>query len=59
MSLPRYESYKDSAVEWLDEVPEYWDVKKIKFILKKNGLVRCPFRGDIKKNIFVAKTIQY
>ena len=26
MSFPRYESYKDSGVEWLGEVPEYWEV---------------------------------
>ena len=24
MSFPRYESYKDSGVEWLGEVPEHW-----------------------------------
>ena len=26
MSFPRYESYKESGVEWLGEVPEHWDV---------------------------------
>lgn len=26
MSFPRYESYKDSGVEWLGEVPEHWDI---------------------------------
>ena len=26
MSLPRYESYKDSGVEWLGEVPQHWDI---------------------------------
>lgn len=29
MSFPRYESYKDSGVEWLGEVPEHWDVKRL------------------------------
>jgi type I restriction enzyme S subunit len=24
MQLPRYESYKDSGVEWLGEIPEHW-----------------------------------
>lgn len=24
MSFPRYESYKDSGVEWLGAVPEQW-----------------------------------
>lgn len=27
MSFPRYPEYKDSGVEWLGEVPEYWDIQ--------------------------------
>jgi len=30
MSLPRYESYKDSGVVWLGDVPEHWEVKRLK-----------------------------
>lgn len=30
--MRRYESYKDSGVEWLGEVPHCWDVKKVKNI---------------------------
>jgi type I restriction enzyme S subunit len=30
MSLPRYPKYKDSGVEWLGEVPEHWDIKRLK-----------------------------
>ena len=30
MSYPRYNSYKDSGVEWLGEIPEGWEVKKLK-----------------------------
>ena len=30
MSLPRYPKYKDSGVEWLGEVPEYWHVAPLK-----------------------------
>ena len=30
MSFPRYESYKDSGVEWLGDVPEHWDVRRLK-----------------------------
>ena len=33
MSFPRYESYKESGVEWLGEVPEHWDVRAIKHIV--------------------------
>jgi type I restriction enzyme, S subunit len=32
MSLPRYDSYKDSGVEWIGEIPEGWEVKKLKYV---------------------------
>lgn len=31
MSVPRYQKYKDSGVPWLDDVPEHWDLKRLKF----------------------------
>lgn len=31
-----YPSYKRSGVEWLGEVPEHWDVRKLKFIANLN-----------------------
>jgi type I restriction enzyme S subunit len=30
MSFPRYPDYKDSGVEWLGEVPEYWELLPLK-----------------------------
>lgn len=30
--MKRYERYKDSGVEWLGEVPEHWEVKRLKYI---------------------------
>ncbi len=30
--LSKYPVYKDSAVEWLGEIPEHWEVKKLKFL---------------------------
>jgi len=29
MSFPRYPAYKPSGVEWLGEVPEHWEIKRI------------------------------
>jgi type I restriction enzyme, S subunit len=38
MSLPRYENYKDSGVEWIGEIPDGWDVKKLKYVAEmKSG----------------------
>lgn len=32
MTLEKYTSYKESGLEWLEEIPEHWEVKKLKFI---------------------------
>lgn len=32
--MKKYDSYKDSGIEWLGVIPEHWDVKKLKFISK-------------------------
>ncbi|MFH2023886.1 MAG: restriction endonuclease subunit S, partial [Candidatus Micrarchaeota archaeon] len=31
MKLAQYPKYKDSGVEWLGEIPEGWEVKKLKY----------------------------
>ncbi len=28
--MKKYEKYKDSGIEWIGEIPEHWEVKKIK-----------------------------
>jgi len=28
--MQAYDKYKDSGVEWLGEIPEHWEVKRIK-----------------------------
>jgi type I restriction enzyme S subunit len=37
MSFPRYESYRDSGVEWLGDVPEHWCLRKLKTIASFAG----------------------
>jgi type I restriction enzyme S subunit len=32
MSFPRYPRYKDSGVGWLGEVPEHWEVQRLRFL---------------------------
>lgn len=43
IQLNTYPAYKDSGVEWLGEIPEYWEVKKMKSFLTVHG--RIGFRG--------------
>jgi type I restriction enzyme S subunit len=37
--MQRYEKYKDSGIEWIGEIPEHWDIKKIKH--------RCYVKGRV------------
>lgn len=30
--MKKYDSYKDSGIEWIGEIPEHWTLKKLKFI---------------------------
>ena len=36
MRLPTYPKYKPSGVEWLGEVPEHWEVKRLKYTASIN-----------------------
>jgi type I restriction enzyme S subunit len=46
---------KDSGVEWLGEIPEHWEVKKLKYIKSniKNAFVDGPFGSNLKTEHFV------
>jgi len=35
--LEKYPKYKDSGVEWLGEIPEGWEIKKLKFLIKEHS----------------------
>lgn len=34
--MQRYDSYKDSGVQWLGEIPSHWEVVRNKFLFKEN-----------------------
>lgn len=36
MKFERYEKYKDSGIEWIGEIPEHWEVKRIKDVVHVN-----------------------
>ena len=48
--LEKYLSYKDSGVEWLGEIPDSWEVKKLKFIVKEYGGNGFPVTEQGKNN---------
>jgi type I restriction enzyme S subunit len=35
MKYQVYPAYKESGVEWLGEVPEHWEVKRLKYLVKE------------------------
>jgi len=35
MTIPNYEAYKNSGVDWLGDIPNSWTVKRIKFLFKE------------------------
>jgi hypothetical protein len=37
-TVKKYSVYKDSGVEWIEDVPSHWEVKKFKSYQKKQGL---------------------
>ena len=48
MSFARYPAYKDSGVEWLGEVPEHWEVDRLKASITsaRNGIWGNEAQGD-------------
>lgn len=35
--MNRYDRYKDSGIPWLGEVPEHWEIKTIKMVVKEHA----------------------
>ena len=46
MSFPKYPKYKDSGVEWLGEVPEHWDLRKVKHLTSRISSGKTPLGGS-------------
>lgn len=67
----KYPVYKDSGVEWLGEIPEHWEIKKLKHIsdsfpsnVDKHGKVNekqvrlCNYT-DVYKNEFISNEMNF
>jgi type I restriction enzyme S subunit len=53
MSFPRYESYKDSGVEWLKDIPSHWDDMPLKAIASHNDEVLDERTADDYEILYV------
>ena len=42
MKYNQYQKMKDSGIEWIGEIPEHWEVRKIKHAFGKIGSGTTP-----------------
>ena len=64
--MERYESYKDSGVKWIGEIPGHWEVRKMKYVFQERsqkGFPKLPLLaatqqyGVIKKDDYENRTV--
>lgn len=48
--------FKDSGVEWIGEIPEGWEVKKLKFVL--DNIKAGPFGSALTKDMYTSSGIR-
>ncbi|MCP4113212.1 MAG: restriction endonuclease subunit S [Desulfobacteraceae bacterium] len=53
--MERYEKYKDSGVEWIVEIPEGWEVKKLKYMANTTlgKMLTNSDKGNYKKRKYL------
>jgi len=69
--MERYEKYKDSGVEWIGEIPEGWEVQKLKYVADANPsnidkkskdnedtILLCNY-VDVYKNEFISNELAF
>lgn len=49
---------KDSGIEWLGEIPEHWEVKKVKHVLKSLNSIRVPLSA-VERGKMVIRQYDY
>ncbi len=49
---------KESGIEWLGEIPEHWEVKKLKYVTESLNHIRIPLSSS-ERGIMMNKTYDY
>jgi type I restriction enzyme S subunit len=44
--MKKYETYKDSGIEWIGEIPSHWEVKKMNYCFGQIGSGTTPTSGN-------------
>ena len=55
--MRRYESYKDSCVEWLGEIPSHWECLPIRSIFKFRNEKNDPIKTDNILSLSIANGV--
>ncbi len=57
--MKRYDTYKNSGVEWLGEIPKHWEIKELKHLSSSQpySFVDGPFGSDLKNEEYVDEGI--
>jgi len=50
---------KDSGIEWLGQIPEHWEVKKVKHVLKSLNSIRVPLSAEERGKMAVREYDYY
>ena len=40
--MNRYESYENTGLDWVPEIPEHWSLTRSKFIFRNKSVKNCP-----------------
>jgi type I restriction enzyme S subunit len=51
MLMIPYEKYKDSGVAWIGDVPEHWEVKRLKYVANNLNYKRIPLSSEQRSGI--------
>ena len=58
--MKKYDSYKDSGVEWIGKVPENWGISKVKFLFDtQKGKTPKNLLDKIEENSLVYLAMDY
>ena len=49
--MEKYNSYKNSGIEWLGDIPEHWKIERVKNIFKNLDSKRIPLSGSERQKM--------
>ncbi len=58
--MKQYDTYKESGIEWIGEIPSHWEVKKLQFLAAKEkySFTGGPFGSDLKADEYTQEGVR-